>query len=57
MADIHGICSDKFSGVREVFGRNLGIGADIGASVAVFSSTDQRSIDIVNAAYDALMSR
>jgi CubicO group peptidase (beta-lactamase class C family) len=36
MADIHGMCSEKFSRVREVFGRNLDTGTDVGASAAVF---------------------
>jgi CubicO group peptidase (beta-lactamase class C family) len=36
MADIQGFCSEEFIGVREVPGRNLDSGADIGASAAVF---------------------
>ncbi|SPE47670.1 Beta-lactamase precursor [Streptomyces netropsis] len=32
---IHGICSDRFSAVREVFADSLRSGADVGASVAV----------------------
>jgi hypothetical protein len=36
MADIYGICSEDFNGVREALARNLDSGADIGASAAVF---------------------
>src|SRR5262245_61306726 len=36
MTEVHGICSDRFSGVRDVLARNLASGADIGASAAVF---------------------
>ncbi|MGI5526679.1 serine hydrolase domain-containing protein [Streptomyces syringium] len=33
--EIHGICSDQFGAVREVFADSLRSGADVGASVAV----------------------
>jgi CubicO group peptidase (beta-lactamase class C family) len=36
MADIYGICSEDFNGVREALAKNLDSGADIGASAAVF---------------------
>ena len=36
MAEIHGTCSDRFSGVRDVLSQYLDSGADIGASAAVF---------------------
>jgi CubicO group peptidase (beta-lactamase class C family) len=36
MAEIHGICSDRFTAVRDVLAANLDRGADIGASAAVF---------------------
>lgn len=35
MADIHGICDDRFSQVRDVLSSNLDAGHDLGASVSV----------------------
>lgn len=34
--EIHGICSDQFSAVRETFADSLRSGADVGASVAIY---------------------
>ncbi|MFD0415285.1 serine hydrolase domain-containing protein [Streptomyces sp. NPDC127108] len=34
--EIHGICSDQFSAVRETFAGSLHSGADVGASVAIY---------------------
>src|SRR5215510_539916 len=56
MADIHGICSEEFSGVREVFGRNLDTGADIGASAAVFIDSEP-VVDIWGGFFDAARTR
>ena len=36
MADIQGTCSEEFIRVREVLGKNLDSGADVGSSAAVF---------------------
>jgi CubicO group peptidase (beta-lactamase class C family) len=35
-AEIHGLCKEEFAPVRDAFAQNLYVGADIGASVAVF---------------------
>ena len=56
MADIHGICSEEFSGVREVFGRNLDTGADIGASAAVFIDSEP-VVDIWGGFFDEARTR
>jgi CubicO group peptidase (beta-lactamase class C family) len=36
MADIHGICDERYSQVRDLLSSNLDAGHDLGASVAVF---------------------
>jgi CubicO group peptidase (beta-lactamase class C family) len=56
MVDIHGICSGTFSGVREVFGRHLDTGADIGASVAVFIGGEP-VVDIWGGCFDEARTR
>ncbi|MFF4653337.1 serine hydrolase domain-containing protein [Streptomyces sp. NPDC001380] len=35
MADIHGVCADRFQGVRDALAASLDRGSDLGASVAV----------------------
>lgn len=35
-ADVHGTCREEFARVREAFEQNFYVGADIGASVAIF---------------------
>jgi len=41
MAEIKGICNEKFGRVRETPEKNLESGADIGASAAVFIDGDR----------------
>jgi CubicO group peptidase (beta-lactamase class C family) len=50
------MCSDRFSGVRDVLARNLASGADIGASVAVFVEGEP-VVDIWDGYFDAARTR
>jgi CubicO group peptidase (beta-lactamase class C family) len=56
MAEIQGICTEKFQRVREVFESSLDCGADIGASVAIFID-GEAVVDLWGGYFDGSYSR
>jgi CubicO group peptidase (beta-lactamase class C family) len=56
MAEIHGLCHDRFSRVRDVLAYNLATGDDIGASAAVFIDGEP-VVDIWGGYFDATFTR
>src|SRR5215475_6945869 len=54
--EIHGTYSDRFSGVREAFARNLDTGQDIGASVALCIDGEM-VVDLWGGYFDATYTR